>query len=73
VFHDDDMECRFDDAGYVVVPLLTAAEVVLLRETFAVQHPDKLPAFYNTMFRGIDESHRRAVYEAIQGTIRAKS
>jgi hypothetical protein len=66
VFRDDSMDRRFDEAGYVIVPLLTAVEVTRLRQTFAIQHPETLPAFYNSMFRGVDESHRRAVYEAIR-------
>jgi len=66
VFRDDGLNRQFDAAGYVIVPLLTDVAIARLCEFFAVWHPGKLPAFYNTMWRGIHEPHRRAVYESIK-------
>jgi hypothetical protein len=65
ILRDSELNCRFLDRGYVVVPFLDAPAVAQMRRVFDDLHPDKLPAFYPSAMHG-DAEYRRKVYAAIR-------
>jgi ectoine hydroxylase-related dioxygenase (phytanoyl-CoA dioxygenase family) len=65
IFRDNDLNRRFIDDGYVVVPFLDAEEVADLRRFFEDRHPDKFSAFYASAMRE-DAEYRQAICNAIR-------
>jgi hypothetical protein len=66
VFRDSELNRRFAEDGYVVVPFLTTSDLSSLQKAFTELHPGDLPPFYTTIWGTTDTAHRRAVYEAIR-------
>jgi hypothetical protein len=64
IFRDNDLNRRFIDDGYVVVPFLVARDVARLHRFFSDLHPDKLPAFYPSVMHG-DVEYRKAVRDEL--------
>jgi len=71
IFRDGDLNRRYQDDGYVIVPFLTEPEIDQLRAFFDDLHPDKLPAFYPSVMNG-DAKYRQTVSEAIRAVFDPK-
>lgn len=69
-FRDPDLQARFDDDGYVVVPFLDAAGVASLRAVWAeLAPPPGFGSHYTSA--STDLPYRAAVFEAIAATFSA--
>jgi hypothetical protein len=71
LLRDPELNDRYQDEGYIILPLLDAAEIDQLREFFAELHPDKLPAFYPSVMNG-DAQYRKTVGEALRAVFEPK-
>jgi len=65
ILRNDDLNRRYLDDGYVVVPFLTAPEIDRLRGFFDDLHPDKLSAFYPSAMHE-DAGYRQTVRDEIR-------
>lgn len=61
VFRDPELNRRFHEDSYVVVPFLTAAEVISLRASFDELHPQQLGGFYPSIMRDNIEAKRKSI------------
>jgi hypothetical protein len=71
IFRDDDLNRRFINDGYVVVPFLAASEVAELRRIFDDLHPHELPPFYPSAMRQ-DAEYQKSVYDGIRAVFGPK-
>jgi beta-hydroxylase len=69
LFLDDDLEAAFTDVGYVVLPLLAAAEVAEHRERYARLHPPGGEGFVPDYFLD-DPELKRSVDAAVRAPMR---
>jgi ectoine hydroxylase-related dioxygenase (phytanoyl-CoA dioxygenase family) len=66
-FHDDDLQARFAEHGYVVLPFLDAHDIQHFRVRFDEWYPDHRGDFETTALNEHDDPHHLAVHEALAG------